>query len=226
MLLVHLNNISLPTDNMWYDTWNKVNLGCSGHALRLGSLLCQFLSYPLSLLISLVRHFGPGGYEKNGIQFSYKERVQIISLKLNSFSYLSSFLLIFSSAFSFWAEVRLSASARLSTAMAKKTLRRISDVWAQENRKTLSQQLLNGLSCNIVLMRWCNLVIPWLLFSNIIVHMLTLAFNEKHSFTDSSSCSFLDSIVSLCEGYSFHRQRGWQSRWQPGCQEWQALHRP
>ena len=38
---------------------------------------------------------------------------------------LSIFLRFFSSALSFWAEVRLSASARLSTAMAKKTFRRM-----------------------------------------------------------------------------------------------------
>lgn len=35
------------------------------------------------------------------------------------------FLRFFSSALSFWAEVRLSASARLSTAMARKTFRRM-----------------------------------------------------------------------------------------------------
>lgn len=40
--------------------------------------------------------------------------------------YLASFFLSFSSSSSFWADVRLSASARLSTAMAKKTFSRIS----------------------------------------------------------------------------------------------------
>lgn len=40
--------------------------------------------------------------------------------------YLASFFLSFSSSSSFWAEVRLSASARLSTAMAKNTFSRIS----------------------------------------------------------------------------------------------------
>uniref|UniRef100_A0A0E9VQW5 Uncharacterized protein n=1 Tax=Anguilla anguilla TaxID=7936 RepID=A0A0E9VQW5_ANGAN len=40
--------------------------------------------------------------------------------------YLASFFLSFSSSSSFWADVRLSASARLSTAMAKKTFRRMS----------------------------------------------------------------------------------------------------
>lgn len=40
--------------------------------------------------------------------------------------YLASFFLSFSSSSSFWADVRLSASARLSTAIAKKTFSRIS----------------------------------------------------------------------------------------------------
>lgn len=40
--------------------------------------------------------------------------------------YLASFFLSFSSSSSFWAEVRLSASAKLSTAMAKNTFSRIS----------------------------------------------------------------------------------------------------
>lgn len=43
--------------------------------------------------------------------------------------YLASFFLSFSSSSSFWADVRLSASARLSTAMAKKTFSRISVQW-------------------------------------------------------------------------------------------------
>lgn len=38
----------------------NANLGCGGHALQLGSLVCQFLCYPLSLLVCFVRHFGPG----------------------------------------------------------------------------------------------------------------------------------------------------------------------
>lgn len=40
--------------------------------------------------------------------------------------YLANFFLSFSSSSSFWADVRLSASARLSTAMAKNTFSRIS----------------------------------------------------------------------------------------------------
>lgn len=42
--------------------------------------------------------------------------------------YLTVFLLSFSSSSSFWAEFRLSASAKLSTAIAKKTLSRMSDL--------------------------------------------------------------------------------------------------
>lgn len=42
-------------------------------------------------------------------------------------THLDIFLRFFSSALAFWAEVRLSASARLSTAMARKTLSRISE---------------------------------------------------------------------------------------------------
>lgn len=42
-------------------------------------------------------------------------------------THLDSFLRFLSSALAFWAEVRLSASARLSTAIARKTLSRMSE---------------------------------------------------------------------------------------------------
>lgn len=75
-------------------------------------------------------------------EFGNKETEQSTSLEKKTFSFifihLSNFLLNFSSAFSFWAEVRLSASARLSTAMAKKTFRRMSDVRTQENKNSFT----------------------------------------------------------------------------------------
>lgn len=47
-------------------------------------------------------------------------------------THLDIFLRFLSSALAFWAEVRLSASARLSTAMARKTLSRMSESRAKE----------------------------------------------------------------------------------------------
>lgn len=65
--------------------------------------------------------FGQDGHLRR-TALSPTSRDGILSLE----GYLASFFLSFSSSSSFWAEVRLSASARLSTAMAKNTFSRIS----------------------------------------------------------------------------------------------------
>lgn len=61
-------------------------------------------------------------HQRSTSPFSQTSGDGILSLE----GYLASFFLSFSSSSSFWAEVRLSASARLSTAMAKNTFSRIS----------------------------------------------------------------------------------------------------
>lgn len=105
---------------------------CSASFLAILSLSSSVLSG----ILDLARK------ERSGIKFTFSfSRVDRADHFWYCFSHLSSFLLNFSSAFSFWAEVRLSASARLSTAMAKKTLRRISG--CTELRKTKSLTLLH-----------------------------------------------------------------------------------
>lgn len=65
--------------------------------------------------------------------WSFSSLKQCVKMTSHSFrnpflrSYLRAFLRFFSSAFSFWAKVKDSASARLSTAMARKTFRRMTE---------------------------------------------------------------------------------------------------
>lgn len=65
--------------------------------------------------------------------WSFSSVKQCVKMTSHSFrnpflrSYLRAFLRFFSSAFSFWAKVKDSASARLSTAMARKTFRRMTE---------------------------------------------------------------------------------------------------
>lgn len=120
----------IPCDMIPETTLTLAVVGMPSILALCSASFLAILSLSSSVFSGILDLGGKREREWSGVM-SYEKTEQIILLWFNFwhfFVHLSSFLLIFSSAFSFWAEVRLSASARLSTAMAKKTLRRMSDV--------------------------------------------------------------------------------------------------
>lgn len=86
-----------------------------------------------ALSVSLLEKMTPNTRQppcqiKSNVRYGGKTKPQHYLLSVRQYwHYLELFFLSFSSSSSFWAVFRLSASARLSTAMAKKTFSRMSD---------------------------------------------------------------------------------------------------